>query len=239
MTEIHVIDLLDATHNGPAAIGPSGEEQEVHLQQGSLDGACGPYSLLMCLLICGLIERSAIISSYYSKQTSIGKILKRIKDGQGLFIDGTGLGELKKFIAGTFPKKLEIETIEKSGVDVRSFVEKHVKENHPVIMGMEFPGGGHWVVAIGLEYSRENNGALTLCRIQCLILMTSILRSVLGMEWLMQGEAVEHTLIHGGLAIKKLNWTRLWPCGENRPPGQERGMSATTREVPTKSCHQF
>ena len=62
MTEIHVIDLLDATHNGPAAVGPSGEEQEVHLQQGSLDGACGPYSLLMCLLICGLIERSVIRS---------------------------------------------------------------------------------------------------------------------------------------------------------------------------------
>lgn len=164
MTEIHVIDLLDATHNGPTAIGPSGEEQEVHLQQGSLDGACGPYSLLMCLLICGLIERSAIINSYYSKQTSIGKILERIKQGKGLFKDGTDLEELKKFIEGTFPKKLEIETIEKSGVDVRSFVEKHINQNHPVIMGMEYPGSGHWVVAIGLEYSRESNGTLTLCR---------------------------------------------------------------------------
>jgi hypothetical protein len=31
-------------------------------------------------------------------------------------------------------------------------------------MGIEYPGCGHWVVAVGLEYSKENSGILSPCR---------------------------------------------------------------------------
>ena len=165
MTEIHVIDLIDTTHEGPAAMGTKEEEQQVHLHQGSLDGACGPYCLLISLLICGLADRTAVLSSRYSKQTSIGKVLERIHRGQGLFRDGTSLDEIQNFIDGAFTKRLGSESFKESGVGVKSFVERHIKENHPVIMGMEYPGCGHWVVAVGLEYSKEKNGTLSLCRI--------------------------------------------------------------------------
>ena len=165
MTEIHVIDLIDTTNEGPAAMDTKAEEQQVHLHQGSLDGACGPYCLLMSLLICGLADRTSVLSSRYSKQTSIGKVLERIHRGQGLFRDGTSLEELQDLIDGAFTKKLGAEPFKESGVGVKSFVERHINENHPVIMGMEYPGWGHWVVAVGLEYSRESNGTLSLCRI--------------------------------------------------------------------------
>lgn len=62
MAHITVINPIHATHNGPMAPGPSGLSQEIHLLQGSLDGACGPYSLIMSLLICGVIERDTAIS---------------------------------------------------------------------------------------------------------------------------------------------------------------------------------
>lgn len=39
---------------------PDGAQQAVFLRQGDADGACGVYSLLMALLICGLIDRTAI-----------------------------------------------------------------------------------------------------------------------------------------------------------------------------------
>lgn len=87
MTEIHVIDLIDTTHEGPAAMGTKGEEQQVHLHQGSLDGACGPYCLLMSLLICGLADRTSGLSSPYSKKTSIGKVLERIHRGVRDFLE--------------------------------------------------------------------------------------------------------------------------------------------------------
>ena len=86
-----------------------GEKQQVHLHQGSLDGACGPYCLLMSLLICGLTDRSAVLTSRYSRQTSIGKVLERIHKGQGLFRDGTSLDELQDFIDGAFSKSLGAE----------------------------------------------------------------------------------------------------------------------------------
>jgi hypothetical protein len=62
MTEIIVIDPIDTTHEGPSAPGPSGQRQMIHLMQGSLDGACGPYSLMMALLICGVVDRNQAAS---------------------------------------------------------------------------------------------------------------------------------------------------------------------------------
>lgn len=123
MAEIHVIDLIDTTHEGPAVMGIKKEEQQVHLHQGSLDGACGPYCLLMSLLICGLADRTSGLSSPYSKKTSIGKVLERIHRGQGLFRDGTSLEELQDFIDGAFTKRLGAEPFNESGVGVKSFVE--------------------------------------------------------------------------------------------------------------------
>jgi hypothetical protein len=45
-TEIMVIEPIDTTNEGPQV--PKGEKgwQSVHLRQGSMDGACGLYSLM-------------------------------------------------------------------------------------------------------------------------------------------------------------------------------------------------
>src|SRR5512147_2545150 len=76
MTEIYVIDPIDATHEGPSAIGPEGDRQMVHLMQGSLDGACGPYSLMMALLICGVVDRNeAARYGAVDRRTSLGRLL--------------------------------------------------------------------------------------------------------------------------------------------------------------------
>jgi hypothetical protein len=85
-----------------------------------LDGAYGPYILLMCLLICGLVDdRKSILLSTYNKKSSLGKVLERITQGQGLFRDGTSVDDLKSFIDGVFSKMLSIEVLGISGVEVR------------------------------------------------------------------------------------------------------------------------
>lgn len=66
-----MIDLIDTTNEEPAAMDTKEEEQQVHLHQGSLDGACEPYCLLMSLLICGLADRYTPSMDYIEEPGSL------------------------------------------------------------------------------------------------------------------------------------------------------------------------
>ena len=152
MRIIHVIDIVDASHEGPMSIGPSGKSQVVHLQQGDVDGACGLYCLFMSLLTLGLVDRAILQNLSYDKRTAIGRVMQRIETLPGLIIDGTDLDDLRKILQGAFSRQINIEGLDDSGSKIRDFVEVHIEKNHPVILGLEFRNGGHWVLVIGLEY---------------------------------------------------------------------------------------
>ena len=96
---IQVIDLIDTTHEGPCAYRSNGTEQieqQVHLVQGSLDGACGPYCVMMSLLITGLIDRrEATLAHPLDGRTSLGKLFRLYTEYEPFFRNGTGLDELK------------------------------------------------------------------------------------------------------------------------------------------------
>ena len=154
MSNFYVIDKIEIGHDGPVAKGPTGEDQLIHLSQGSMDGACGPYSLMMGLLICGLIDYDDLVSlKKIDGRTSPGKLLKNIEKFQGLFRNGTFIHELETMLKNSYPKKLETDSIEASGVEIRKTVKKYIDKNCPVILGLEFgDDDGHWVVAIGYEF---------------------------------------------------------------------------------------
>ena len=57
MQKISIIDSLDMSFDGPISKCANGDIHLVHLQQGDIDGACGPYCLLMALLINGIVLR--------------------------------------------------------------------------------------------------------------------------------------------------------------------------------------
>lgn len=154
MTEIYVIDPIDATHEGPSALGPDGDRQMVHLMQGSLDGACGPYSLMMGLLICGVVDRDeAARYGAVDRRTSLGRLLAEWHRLGPLVKEGTDPSQLAKLLGKTYGSHLNLAFAGGgSGVEVRDFVEKHVTENQPVLLTINYAYGGHWVVVIGLEY---------------------------------------------------------------------------------------
>jgi len=153
MTEIYVIDPIDATHEGPSALGPGGERQMVHLMQGSLDGACGPYSLMMGLLICGVVDRyEASRYGAVDRRTSLGRLLAEWHRLGPLAKEGTDPSQLAALLEKAYGRRLNLDFAGGSGAEIREFVERHVNENHPVLLTLAYPGGGHWVVVIGLEY---------------------------------------------------------------------------------------
>ncbi len=166
MTEIRVIPRLDARSAGPVADGPDGNEQEVHLQQGSLDGACGPYCLFMALLACGLENKHDVTSlGGADGRTALGRLRRAMDDYRPLFVDGTRLGELDALLKNGYKGRAKSVAMAGRGTDVRAFIEHHISEGHPVIVGLDGTEGlAHWVLGVGLEYQRVDD-RLQLCRL--------------------------------------------------------------------------
>jgi hypothetical protein len=169
MTKLIVIDPIDATHEGPQVpVMDSDEEfQLLHLRQGDIDGACGPYCLFMALMICGAARREEITGSPNNihGNTRLAKAFKLMEEYSALFKHGTQMEDLEHFVNKTYKKKVKTELCLDRGVSLRPFIEKHIKLNHPVILGLDWGGNdGHWVLVIGLEYLVDDSGQETLWR---------------------------------------------------------------------------
>ncbi|RPJ87631.1 MAG: hypothetical protein EHM18_00150 [Acidobacteria bacterium] len=157
-TKIYVLSPIDTTYEGPKV--PLGEEQEwqpVHLRQGSLDGACGPYSVMMALIICGVANYEDARTLWdEDHRTRLGKLLRCWDTYGPLCRSGAGLWDLINSVSEAYGKVLESDfTTGDPGPETRGFIEKHVNENHAVILRVTFSGGSHWVVVVGLEYGMK------------------------------------------------------------------------------------
>lgn len=160
MTNIIVIGRIDTTGDGPTAPDPDGKEQLVHLAQGALDGACGPYCLFMALLILGVVRRDEIMVGS-SDGDNIERLFKRLHRYGPFFRQGTDVTQLKKHLT-EFARHLRVEATESFGTELRAWMEGHVRDDHPVILGIRWGSGAHWVLVVGLEYESETD---QLCRI--------------------------------------------------------------------------
>lgn len=169
MTTLIVIDPIDATHAGPEVpvMGSDEETQLLHLRQGDIDGACGPYCLFMALMICGVARRDEIVGTRTEihGNSSLAKAFKLMETYAALFRYGTNLEDLEGFINKTCRSKIKAESCPNRGVALRPFIEKHIRQNHPVILGLNLGDGtGHWVLVVGLEYLEDADGKKTLWR---------------------------------------------------------------------------
>ena len=116
----------------------------MHFRQGELDGACGAYSIAMALNIVGAFD-----ADYLNKETdkvdfrtAEGKLHKAIHEW-GLYPDGLSLDDCTS-ILDTYKKYVSYETFQ----DFDSILEA-LDNDCPVIVGIDYSGGGHWIVAVG------------------------------------------------------------------------------------------
>lgn len=146
MSTFGIIEGITLSPDGPLV----GNEL-VHLRQGDMDGACGPYSLMMCLLILGVVDRAeALAPDGIDGRTSIGKLWTHFGNHKAFFSAGTTLDDLERLFSN-FKRHVAIEQFQASGVETRKFVYKHLLENHPVILGVQGKEFAHWVVVVGWE----------------------------------------------------------------------------------------
>ncbi len=147
---VHIINKLQLSDRGLVV---KGTKQEVHLQQGTMDGACSVYSMMMCLIIIGSIRRRDVESLNDDKikgNTSKGRLIRTFLYNNGFVRKGKDLSDLKKELLRSYRKSVTVDYF--GADDIVKNIKESLDENYPVELGfVRKSKGGHAVVAIGYE----------------------------------------------------------------------------------------
>lgn len=167
MTQYQVLSHITLSEKGPVVTKTidHANQQPVHLQQGSLDGACGPYCLCMALILLGFEKHSKLSSLDLSSSSK--KLFSYIsKFSDTLIIEGTYLHVMKKYAQLYKDMGLRIDTksadihgnslLAKKGKKkdyngVRDFIIEHARKDRPVILGSTY----HYALVVGLGFENE------------------------------------------------------------------------------------
>jgi hypothetical protein len=146
---IKTINKVSMSNEGP--INETGDL--IHLRQGDMDGACGPYALMMSLIINGVIKRKdATDLDYVDGRTRLGKFRSNLFAFGALCAEGTTAFHLE-WLTDCFKHKVTADTYEnQSTKKLTATVKEYLDKNTSVILGVKWQGGGgHWVVVVGYE----------------------------------------------------------------------------------------
>ena len=156
---IHLLPQIRLTANGPVTK-QARHWRSVHLTQGNLDGACGPYSVMMALLLLGQL-RFDEVTSYgflFDRTQSKGKLWHMLEKGPGLLRDGTDLRDLHRLLQRSFGQELCSYPVAGTPEALVQFTVEHLREGRPVLLGLRYAGqGGHWLVIIGCEENEQGH----------------------------------------------------------------------------------
>lgn len=132
------------------------KDDAIHLRQGDVDGACGPYCVMMALLVIEKIGRSDIVSlNGIDYRTKVGKLFKEIHTLDPLVLSGSDVEDLQNILK--FDRNVKAEPLTATGKSLFPRVRESLDKNSPVILdvhGKASDGFHHWVLAIG--YSEEH-----------------------------------------------------------------------------------
>lgn len=153
---MHIINKLRLTQEGLVV---KGTRQLVHLQQGTLDGACAVYSLMMCLIINKAIKRADVVNlaMKHDKRTSKGRLVDNFLNNNGMVRNGYYLNDLKDELHHTFSKNITTEyyNLDSEGLITKRIVEALDNDNSVEIVFQRL-SSAHAVVAIGYEKIADN-----------------------------------------------------------------------------------
>jgi hypothetical protein len=142
----------------------------VHLRQGDLDGACGPYCLAMALIAFGLAERDELIAGRYHGNRRFAKFLRSLEQDKGrhLFRKGTTRDDFQKAIDQAFRRHVSLSYLSDHNapsINFRDFTEWFLKSDagvSPVILAIDFGkenAGKHWVLVVGWEETEDGGSS--------------------------------------------------------------------------------
>ncbi len=161
--QIKIIDRVNLTKDG---LFVKGTKQEIHLQQGSLDGACAVYSMMMCLIMSKVIKRKEITDLDFclDGRKSKGRLVRLFLEQKGFIRKGYYFKDLQSDLNKAFLSKINsICYYENERTSLVDDIIEALQNNLPVEIGFTRKGNknGHAVVAIG--YQEFNNSVSFFC----------------------------------------------------------------------------
>ena len=170
---IKIIDKINLTKDG---LFVKGTKQLVHLQQGSLDGACAVYSMMMCLIMNKVIKRKDITDLDFSHdgRESKGRLVRLFLEHHGLIRKGYDFISLKADLYNAFRKRVNVSCCvskfyaETNGItpteefEIKTTLIEDIIEaldsNKPVEIGFtrKRDKSGHAIIAIGYEKKHDS-----------------------------------------------------------------------------------
>lgn len=151
---IHIINKLQLSNKGLIV---KGTKQEVPLQQGTMDGACAVYSMMMCLIMIRAIHRNDVVSLNDERikgNTAKGRLIRNFLYNNGFVRKGFFLSTLCEELSHSYSKVVQSEYyhLDKNENEFFSAIIKALENNIPVELGfIRKTTGGHAVIAIGFE----------------------------------------------------------------------------------------
>lgn len=150
MNRITVHSRLAISANGPVSI-ESG--QMIHLRQGDIDGACGPYCICMALIAANVLTRDAV--------TDLGSADGRSREGRfrdalhafgAMSVDGTSDDDLL-WLADFFKSRgLAARQVSGNKRAVFNEVVSAIDTGGLPIIKVLWQGGGrHWLLGVGYQ----------------------------------------------------------------------------------------
>lgn len=171
--DIRLLPNLDLSRSGLISFHDrrlSEENRVISLRQGDLDGACGPYALMMALLAFGAITRKDALNLWMGKVDGRAQLSKVIASLETLLRHGTHASDLIKLFEAVQRysalnglacnanlQRLQISAKEVRGQALFKLVKESIDSGVPAILTLEWShSDAHWVTAIGYQTYKKN-----------------------------------------------------------------------------------
>jgi len=146
--QIHLLPGLSLNQDGRLV---NDNNDWVHLRQGDMDGACGPYCVVMSLLARKTAKREEFIPlNGIDYRTRAGKLLKELRTSDPMVLSGMDIKKLQELFTAHNTASSEVEV--GSSKQLLSSATNAIKDGLPVILGIKSRKSDeldHWTLAIG------------------------------------------------------------------------------------------
>ncbi len=122
-------------------------DESIHLRQGTMDGACGPYSVVMALLALGHIRHDEISPQTMDFRTRAGRLFREIWSLGPMVVNGTPTGKMQVLVKAHNCAISNVTT--GTGKTLFPLIIKALSDGKPVILDISGAGLEHWTLAIG------------------------------------------------------------------------------------------
>lgn len=215
MNRMFVSPWLSVSPSGPVTCARPHAHEYVHLRQGEMDGACGPYCVVMTLIALGVMSRDQAQSlGSFDGRTRLGRFAEKLMGFGPLVSNGTYDYEVSRLVDVFKHTGVETEVLDvapRRKTTVRNIADAVDNRKIPIVSVAWDCGQAHWLLVVGYQgYQADDDDEFQITHLLCLDPTSEAPRVSL---W----NAVIEVFTEAGAAVSEGRYyCRHW--GPNDPP---------------------